>query len=128
MGGLLHYVMAASNHTAKVYRKGVRGKGLYRAAVHRTHVYHSRFADYIVRDVFGSHKAWRTIRLVNPHARAPHYHDIAAQTDRFELAFDDTSSRWKGTPAIHVAVYGSGRPDKPWMAFPVPPYMIEQLT
>ena len=68
LDGLLHYVMAASNHTAKAYRRGVRDKGLYRAAVHRTHVYQSRFADYIVRSVFGSHKAWRTHKLINPRA------------------------------------------------------------
>ena len=128
LDGLLHYVMAASNHTAKAYRRGVRDKGLYQAAVHRTHVYHSRFADYIVLSVFGSHKAWRTHKLINPHVRAPHYHNAAAQTDHFELAFDDTCKRWNGTPAIHVAVYGTGGPNKPWMAFPVPPYMVEQLT
>ena len=128
LDGLLHYVMAASNHAAKAYRRGVRGKDLYRAAVHRTHVYQSRYADYIVRSVCGNHKSWRTHKLVNPHARAPHYHNAAAQTDYFELAFDDTCSRWKGTPAIHVAVYGMGRPNKPWMAFPVPPYMVERLT
>ena len=128
LDGLLHYVMAASNHTAKAYRRGVRDKGLYLAAVHRTHVYQSRFADYIVLSVFGSHKAWRTHKLINPHVRAPHYHNAAAQTDHFELAFDDTCNRWNGTPAIHVAVYGTGGPNKPWMAFPVPPYMVEQLT
>ena len=120
--------MAASNHTARVCRKGVCGKGLYRADVHRTQVYQSRFVRYIVRDVSGSHKAWRTHKLINPHARAPHYHDIAAQTNYFELAFGDTYSRWNGTPAMHIAVYCEGRPDKPGMVFPVPPHMIEHLT
>ena len=97
-------VMAASNHTAKAYHRVMRGKGLYRAAAHRTHVYHSRFADYIMRSVFGSHKAWRTYKLINPHVRAPHYHTAMAQTDCFEMVFDDACSRWNGTPAIHVAV------------------------
>ncbi len=75
----------------------------------------------------GSHKAWRTNQLVNPHARAPHYHNPAAQTDCFEMAFDDTSKRWDGSPAIHVAIYGMGRQDRARMAFRVPPYMVEQL-
>ena len=128
LGGLLHYVNAASNHTAKGYRSGVRGKELYRMAIHRTGIYQSRFADYIIRDVYGSHRAWRTNQRMDPHARAPHYHDAAAQTDCFELAFDCTARRWDGAPAIHVAVYGRGRPDQPWMAFRVPPYMVERLT
>ncbi len=128
LGGLLHYVMAASNHVAKGYRRGVRGRDLYRLAVHRTGVYQSRFADYIIADVRGSHTAWRTNQLANPHARAPHYHNPAAQTDCFEMAFDDTSKRWDGSPAIHVAVYGMGRQDRTWMAFRVPPYLVEQLT
>ncbi len=128
LGGLLHYVMAASNHAAKGYRRGVRGRDLYRLAVHRTGVYQSRFADYIIADVRGSHKAWRTNQMVNHHARAPHYHNPAAQTDCFEMAFDDTSKRWDGSPAIHVAIYGVGRQDRTWMAFRVPPYLVEQLT
>ena len=127
LGGLLHYIMAASNHAAKGYRRGVRGRELYRLAVHRTGVYQARFAAYIIVDVRGSHKAWHTNQLVNPHARAPHYHNPVAQTDCFEMAFDDTSKRWDGSPAIHVAIYGMGRQDRAWMAFRVPPYMVEQL-
>ena len=128
LGGLLHYITAASNHTAKAYRRGIHGKQLYHLATHRTQVYQSRFADYIIIDVLGSHKAWRTSQLANPHARAPHYHNPTAQTDCFELAFDDSSKRWDGSPAIHVAIYGVGRQDRTWMAFRVPPYMVEQLT
>ncbi|MBI1658792.1 MAG: hypothetical protein IS632_08510, partial [Thaumarchaeota archaeon] len=60
LGGLLHYVAAASNHTSKGYRRDARGKDLYRMAAHRTGIYQTRFAEYIVRDVLGSHKAWRT--------------------------------------------------------------------
>ena len=128
LGGLLHYITAASNHTAKGYRRGVRGRELYRLAVHRTGVYQARFADYIIVDVRGSHKAWRTNQLVNRHARAPHYHNPVAQTDCFEMVFEDTSKRWDGSPAIHVAIYGMGRrQDRAWMAFRVPPYMVEQL-
>ena len=128
LGGLLHYVQAASNHTAKAYRRGVCGQKLYRAAVHRTGVYRSRFADYVVRDIYGSHKSWRTRRLAEPHARAPHYHNALAQTDRFEMALDGTSKRWSGFPAIHVAVYGRGRKDRTWMVFPLPPYVVELLA
>ena len=128
LGGLLHYVQAASNHAAKAYRKGARGKKLYRAAAHRTKVYRSRFADYIVRDVYGSHRSWRTHKLSEPHARALHYHNPVAQTDQFETAFDDTAKRWNGSPAIHVAIYGRGRPDRPWMAIPVPPFVVKRLA
>ena len=131
LGGLLHYVSAASNHAAKGYRRGVRGKELYHMSVHRTGVYQSRFADYIVREIHGSHRAWRTHKLEDLHARAPHYHNATAQTDRFEMAFDETSKRWDGSPAIRVAIYGRGRPDRPrqsWMAFHVPPYVVERLT
>lgn len=128
LGGLLHYVQAASNHTAKAYRNGTRGKPLYRAAVHHTHVYQARFADYIVVDVRGSHKAWRTKKTENPFARAPHYANPVAQTDYFEMAFDETSKRWSGAPAIHVAIYGKGRPGREWMPFEVPQYVVEQLT
>ena len=128
LGGLLHYILAASNHTAKAYRKGVRGKELYGMAVHRTDVYQSRFADYIILDICGSHKVWRTRQLSDLHARAPHYHNPVAQTDQFELAFDHASKRWNGAPAIHVAIYGRGRPGQPWMAFEVPPYMVERLS
>ena len=49
LGGLPHYVSAASNHTSKAYRKGIRGRALYGMAVHRTGVYRSRFADYMIR-------------------------------------------------------------------------------
>ena len=56
LGGLLHYVNAASNHTARGYRRGVRGKELYRMAIHRTGICQSRFADYMIRDVYGSHR------------------------------------------------------------------------
>ena len=75
LGGLLHYVQAASNHAAKAYRKGARGKELYRAAAHRTNLFQSpisvsRFADYIVRDVYGSHKSWHTHKISELHARA----------------------------------------------------------
>ena len=128
LGGLLHYTQAASNHTGKAYRRGVRGKDLYRMAVHRTGVYQSRFADYIIRDVFGSHKSWRTHQLTEPHARAPHYHNPVAQTDIFEAAFDDTAKRWNGKPAIYVAIYGRGRPNQPWMPFGVPTYVVEKLS
>ena len=127
LGGLLHYVAAASNHTSKGYRRDARGKDLYRMAAHRTGIYQTRFAEYIVRDVLGSHKAWRTNRLAEPHARAPHYHNGVAQTDRFELAFGETSKRWNGEPAVHVAIYGRGRQDRPRMAFKVPPYVVEKL-
>lgn len=44
-GGLLHYVTAASNQTAKGYRRGVRGRDLYRLAVHRTGVYRDGRGD-----------------------------------------------------------------------------------
>jgi hypothetical protein len=71
LGGLLHYIQAASNHTGREYRRGVRGKGLRRAALHRTGVYQTRFADYIVRDVFGSHRSWRTHRRAEPRAAVP---------------------------------------------------------
>ena len=128
LGGLLHYIAAASNHAAKGYRRGARGKELYRLTVHRTGVYRAGFADYIMADVWGSHKAWRTNQLINRHARAPHYHNPAAQADCFEMAFDDASKRWDGSPAIHVAVYGAGRQDCTWMAFHVPPYVVDQLT
>ena len=128
LGGLLHYVNAASNHTAKGYRRGARGKELYGMAIHRTGVYHARFAAYVVRDVQGSHRAWRTNQRMDPYTRAPHYHNAAAQTDCFELAFDGTARRWDGSLAIHVAIYGRGRPDQPWMAFRVPPYVVERLT
>ena len=84
LGGLLHYVNAASNHAANGYRSGVRGKELYRMAIHRTGIYQSRFADHIIRDVYGSHRAWRTSQRMDPHARAPHHHDAAAQTDCFQ--------------------------------------------
>lgn len=97
-------------------------------AVHRTGVYQSRFADYIIRSIHGGHRAWRTRQLADPHVRAPHYRNPVEQTDCFETAFDDTAKRWNGPPAIHVAVYGRGRPDRPWMAFGVPPYMVERLT
>ncbi|MYB30732.1 MAG: transposase [Cenarchaeum sp. SB0663_bin_5] len=128
LGGLLHYVEAASNHAAKALRRGVRGKKLYHIVVHRTGVYHSRFADYIIQNVHGNHKAWRTNQLTDMHVRAPHYHNPVAQTDRFKLAFDDTSKRWNGTPSIYVPIYGRGRPDKPWLVFPVPPYVVDELT
>ena len=128
LGGLLHYVLAASNHAAKGYRMGVRGKELYHMAVHRTGVYQTRFADYVVREICGAHRAWRTRRLADPHARAPRYHNGVAQTDRFEMAFNKTSKRWDGSPAVHVAIYGRGRPKQPWMAFGVPPYVVERLT
>ena len=128
LGGLLHYVQAASNHTAKAYRRGVRGNELYHMATHRTGVYRSRFADYIVRDIYGSHRSWRTHKLSEPHAHAPHYRNPVAQTDQFEMAFDDSAKRWNGTPCIHVAIYGRGRPGQRWLAFPVPPYVVERLT
>ena len=128
LGGLLHYVQAASNHTGREYRRGVRGKGLRRAALHRTSVYQTRFAEYIIRDVFGSHRSWRTNRRAEPHARAPRYRNAPAQTDCFELALDHTSKRWNGTPAVHVAVYGMGREDRTWMAFPLNPYAVKLLT
>ena len=158
LGGLLHYVVAASNHTARGYRRGARGKDLYHMAVHHTGVYQTRFADYIIRGIHGDHKAWRTRRLADPHARAPHYHNGVAQTDQFELAFDKTSKRWNGSPAIHVAVYGRGRKagkrcadckkcerckscsdckkcedcknynSGEWVEFRVPPYVVERLT
>lgn len=127
LGGLLHYILAASNGTAKALRRGVRGKELRRRAVHHTRVYQTRFADYIVLDVFGSHKAWRTKQLTDKHARAPHFRNPVAQTDIFELVFNDTSKRWNGTPSIHVAVYGMGRQNRSWMAFPVPPYVVNEL-
>ena len=127
LGGLLHYVMAASNHAARGYRSGKRGKELYHMTVHRTNVYQKRVADHIIRDVYGSHRAWRTHRLADPYARAPHYRNPVARTDCFEMAFDDTARRWNGSPAIHVAIYGRGRPDRTWMAFAVPPYMVERL-
>ena len=76
----------------------------------------------------GSHKAWRTNQLADPHARAPHYRNPVAQTDYFELAFDESSRRWDGSPAIHVAIYGMGRQDRAWMAFRVPPYVVKQLA
>ena len=50
-----------------------------------------------------------------------------AQTDCFETAFDDTAKRRDGFPATHVAIYGMGLPDHPWMAFRVPPYVVERL-
>ena len=128
LGGLLHYVQAASNHASKEYRRGVRGKGLRRAAMHHTGVYQTRFGEYIVRDVFGAHRSWRTHQKAEPHARAPHYHDAPAQTDQFELALDDTSKRWNGTPAVHVAIYGLGRDDREWMVFPLTPYAVKWLT
>ena len=128
LGGLLHYIMAASNHAARGYRSGARGKELYRMAVHRTGVYQSRFADYIIRNVHGGHRAWRTRQSADPHARAPHYHGVVAQTDCFKMAFDDTSKLWDGAPAIHVAIYGRDRHDRPWMTFGVPPYVVERLT
>ncbi len=128
LGGLLHYVVAASNHAARGYRAGARGKGLYRMAAHRTGIYQTRFADYIIREIHGDHKAWRTNRLVEPHARAPHYRNGVARTDRFKLVFDEASELWDGSPAIHVAIYGRGRPGRPWMVFRVPPYVVEQLT
>ncbi len=128
LGGLLHYITAASNHAAKGYRRGARGSELYRMAAHRTCVYQARFADYIVREVQGDHKAWRTNRQSDPHARAPHYHNGVAQTDQFELAFDKTAKRWNGSPAIFVAIYGRGRADREWMEFAVPPYVVERLT
>ena len=128
LGGLLHYIQAASNHTGREYRRGVRGKELRRAALHRTGVYQTRFAEYIVRDVFGSHRSWRTHQCAEPHARAPRYHNAPAQTDYFEVALDRTSKRWNGAPAVHVAVYGMGREDRTWMAFPLNSYAVEQLT
>ena len=128
VGGLLHYVQAASNHTGREYRRGVRGRELRRAALHRTSVYQTRFAEYIIRDVFGSHRSWRTHRKADPHARAPRYRNAPAQTDCFELALDDTSKRWDGTPAVHVAIYGMGREDRTWMTFPLNPYAVERLT
>lgn len=128
LGGLLHYVQAASNHTGREYRRGVRGKELLRAAVHRTGVYQTRYADYIIRDVFGSHRSWRTHRRAEPHARAPRYRNAPAQTDCFELALDGTSKRWSGVPAVHVAVYGMGREDRTWMEFPLNPYAVKMLT
>ena len=128
LGGLLHYITAASNHAAKGYRRGIRGRELYHLATHRTKVCQTRFADYIIVDVRGSHKAWRTNQLADPHARAPHYHNPVAQTDYFELAFDESSRRWDGSPAIHVAIYGTGRQDRAWMAFRVPPYVVKQLA
>ena len=81
-----------------------------------------------MRDVFGSHRSWRTHRRTEPHARAPRYHNAPAQTGCFELALDHTSKRWNGTPAVHVAIYGMGRKDREWMAFPLTPYAVEQLT
>ena len=128
LGGLLHYITVASNHAAKGYRRGIRGRELYNLATHRTKVYQARFADYIIVDVRGSHKAWRTNQLADPHARAPHYRNPVAQTDYFELAFDESSRRWDGSPAIHVAIYGMGRQDRAWMAFRVPPYVVKQLA
>ncbi len=128
LGGLLHYVAAASNHAAGGYRRGVRGKELYQMAVHRTGVYQTRFADYIIREIHGDHKAWRTNKLAEPHARAPHYRNGVARTDRFKLVFDEASELWDGSPAIHVAIYGRGRPGRSWMVFHVPPYVVEQLT
>lgn len=128
LGGLLHYVQAASNHTGREYRRGVRGRGLRRAAMHRTGVYQTRFGDYIIRDIFGSHRSWRTHQRADPHARAPRYHNAPAQTDCFELALDGTSKRWDGAPAVHVAVYGMGREDRTWMAFPLNPYAVKILT
>ena len=44
------------------------------------------------------------------------------------MAFDHASKRWNGAPAIHVAIYGRGRPGRPWMAFEVPPYVVERLS
>ena len=128
LGGLLHYAVAASNHAARGYRAGARGKELYRMAAHRTGVYQTRFADYIIREIHGDHKAWRTNKLVEPHARAPHYRNGVARTDRFKLVFDEASELWDGSPAIHVAIYGKGSPGRPWMVFRVPPYMVERLT
>lgn len=128
LGGLLHYIQAASNHTGREYRRGVRGRELLRAAVHRTGVYQARYADYIIRDVFGSHRSWRTHQKAEPHARAPRYRDAPAQTDRFELALDHTSKRWSGVPAVHVAIYGRGRKDREWMEFPLHPYAVRMLT
>ena len=96
-------------------------------AVHHTGVYRSRFADYVILDVQGSHRAWRTNRLADPHIQTPHHHDAVAQTDCFEIAFNDSSKRWNGSPATHVAIYGNGRPNQPWMAFHVPPYIVERL-
>ena len=128
LGGLLHYIQAGSNHAAKGYRRGIRGKELYEMARHRTEVYQSRFAAYIVRDIYGSHKAWRTHQMSKPHARAPHYTNPVAQTDRFEMAFGQTAKRWNGSPAIHVAIYGRGRKDRKWMSFEVPPYVVERLS
>lgn len=123
LAGLLHHIMAASNRTAEGYRGGVRCKDLYRVAVHRTGVYQSRFAGYIIRSVHGSHKAGRTNRQhANPHARAPHDHNGAAQTGCFEVVLDDPSKRRDGAPAIHVAICGVGRQDRRGMAFHVPPY------
>ena len=66
--------------------------------------------------------------MADQHARAPHYRNGVAQTDHFELAFDYTSKRWNGSPAIHVTIYGRGRPKRSWMAFRVPPYVVERLT
>ena len=128
LGGLLHYVQAASNHTGREYRRGVREKGLRRAALHRTGVYQTRYAEHIVRDVFGSHRSWSTHQRAEPHARAPRYRNAPAQTDQFELALDHTSKRWNGTPAVHVAIYGMGREERPWMAFPLTPYAVKWLT
>ena len=128
LGGLLHYVQAASNHTGREYRRGVRGKELRRAALHRTSVYQTRFADYIVRDVFGSHRSWRTHQRTEPHARAPRYRNAPAQTDCFELALDNTSKRWSGAPAVHVAIYGRGREGRAWMEFPLNSYAVKMLT
>ena len=71
LGGLLHYVTAASNNVARGYHSGRRGRELYRMAVHRTGIYQSRFADYITRNIHGSHRAWRTHRLADPHVRPP---------------------------------------------------------
>ncbi len=128
MGGLLHYVNAASNHTAKGYRRGVRGKELYRMAIHRTGIYQSRFADYIIRDVYGSHRAWRTSQRMDPHARAPHHHDAAAQTDCFELALDYTAQRWDGASAIHVSRDDPGRGVTLPVALPVAPGMLRDVV
>ncbi|MBI1657545.1 MAG: transposase [Thaumarchaeota archaeon] len=128
LGGLLHYISAASNHASRGYRKGVRGKELYRMTVHHTGVYQSRFADYIIREICGSHRAWRTNKLFDPHARAPRYHNGVAQTDYFKISFDETSELWDGSPAMHVAIYGRGRPGRSWLVFHVPPYVVKRLA
>ena len=66
--------------------------------------------------------------MSKPHAQAPHYTNPVAQTDRFEMAFDQTAKRWNGSPAVHVAIYGRGRKDRKWMSFEVPSYAVERLS